>query len=329
MGMGGTGIATANDISAAYFNPAGLMFGADNIDCQAFVGGTTGQIQALSDAAANPDYFANNFDTTLDINAMAHLMAGVSVRKVGITILASGNGSFTHPANSTSSGAVLANATVMAPITLGSSFGTPGLPVASIAFGVNLKPIQTFGGGVIVHSGPGNSTQVSSTGSGFGFDIGMETKVTPLVTVGAVVRNISSSVSTKTKTQHVTVLPDGTLTDVGNETSDTSADTIPPEVGIGVGVSLPVTGTLVAVDAENYGIAGDKSYDDFHVGIEQGLMGTILLRAGYFTDGPAEDAFYTYGLGFNLGPANIGFAAANSTKDSVNSVASAQVGVAF
>jgi hypothetical protein len=27
MGMGGTGIATANDITAAYFNPAGLMYG--------------------------------------------------------------------------------------------------------------------------------------------------------------------------------------------------------------------------------------------------------------------------------------------------------------
>jgi hypothetical protein len=329
MGMGGTGIATANDISAAYFNPAGLMFGADNIDCQIFAGGTTGQLTELTNAATDTDFFSNNFDTDLNINATANAMLGVSVRKVGVTLLAQGNGIFVHPANSLTSGSVLASATVMAPITLGSSFSTPGLPVAGIAFGVNLKPIQTFGGGVIVHSGAGNSLQVSSTGSGFGFDIGMETKVTPFVTVGAVVRNLSSSVSIKTKTQHVTVAPDGTLTDVGAETSATTNDTLPPETGIGVGVSLPVTGTLIAVDAENYSIPDDKSYNDFHVGIEQPLLGLLVCRAGYFTYGPTEDTYYTYGFGLNVGPANIGLAAANSTKDSNFSVASAQVGVAF
>ena len=329
MGMGGTGIATANDVSAAYFNPAGLMFGSDNFDFQTFAGGTTGQIQALSNAAADPDYLSNNFDTTLNIDATANAMLGVSMKKVGITILAQGNGLFFHPANSISSGYILAEATVMAPITLGSTFSTPGLPVASVAFGVNLKPIQTYGGGIVVGSGVPNGTRISSTGSGFGFDIGMETKVTPLVTLGAVVRNLSASITTKTKSQGVIVDASGNLTDSGAETSATSNSTLAPEVGIGIGVSVPVFGTLIAVDGENYGVDGDKTYNDIHIGLEQPILGTVVVRAGYFTDGPTDDTFYTYGLGLNLGPANIGVAAANSTKDSLNSVASAQVGLAF
>jgi hypothetical protein len=145
-----------------------------------------------------------------------------------------------------------------------------------------------------------------------------------------VVRNLSASYTATTKSQGVTVAPDGTLTDVGSETSAKTTNTLAPETGIGVGVSIPLIGTLLAADAENYSVPGDKSYDDIHLGVEQGILANLLmLRIGYYTDGPAEDTFYTYGLGLNFGPASIGVAAANSAKDSANSMSSAQVGVAF
>jgi len=329
MGMGGTGIATANDITAAYFNPAGLMYGPENFELQTFAGGTAGQIQALADAASDPDYLSKHFDENLNLSANMNAGLGFSVRKVGISLLAKGSGSFVHPASSILSGQVLAEAIAMAPLTLGSTFSTPGLPIASMSVGVNLNSIQIYGGGVKV-TGLGTGTRYQSIGSGFGFDIGMQTKITPLISLGAVVRNLSASYTTKTKSQGVTVAADGTLTDVGAETEVKSSDTLAPETGIGVGFSLPIIGTLIAVDEENYSVAGDKSYTDTHIGLEQGLFfNAVMLRAGYFTDGPTEDTFYTYGLGLKMGPADIGFAAANSVNDSTNSLASAQVGVAF
>jgi len=254
---------------------------------------------------------------------------GVSVRKVGISLFARGNGSFIHPANSVTQGRISAQAWVEAPLTLGSTFSTPGLPFADMSVGVNLKSIQILGGGVAL-TGGGNGVRVDETGSGFGFDIGMQTKITPLISLGAVIRNLSASVDTKTKSQAVTIAPDGTITDAGAETEVKSSDTLAPETGIGVGISLPLIGTLIAVDAENYSVPGDKSYTDTHIGLEQGLFfNALMLRAGYYTDGPTEDTFYTYGFGLNLGPANIGVAAANSVNDSINSVSEAQLGVAF
>jgi hypothetical protein len=331
MGMGGTGIATSNDITAAYFNPAGLMSGPENFEFQTYAGGTGGQIQALADAAEDPDYLSNNFDEDLNITAKMNAQLGISVKKVGISLLADARGVFFHPANSVSRGLIYAQAIAMTPLTLGSTFSTPGLPVASMSVGVNLKPIQIFAGGVEVSSTvPGTGTRQSTTGTGFGFDIGMQTKITPFVTLGAVIRNLSASYTTTTKTQNITVAPDGTFTDVGAETQKKTTDTLAPETGIGVGVSIPLIGTLIAADAENYSVPGDKSYDDFHLGIEQGMLANlVMLRLGYYTDGPAEDTFYTYGIGLNMGPATIGIAAANSSKDSVNSVSSAQLGVAF
>jgi hypothetical protein len=180
-----------------------------------------------------------------------------------------------------------------------------------------------------------------SSGSGFGFDIGAQAKVTPLITVGAVIRNLSASADLLTKTTAVTLAPDPgdptkAVVTEGAETETKSTFTPPAEVGVGVGVVVPITGTLIAVDLENYSFPEDNnqnksaSYTDTHIGLEQGvLFNLVMLRAGYYTESPTEDSYYTYGLGFNMGPVSLGVAAANSVKDSVNSIASVQLGAAF
>ena len=181
----------------------------------------------------------------------------------------------------------------------------------------------------------------TSLGSGFGFDIGAQGKITPLITVGAVIRDLSASANVLTKRNTITVNPDpsdptkAVVTEV--EQPDVKSTYTPPaEVGVGVGVVVPITGTLIAVDLENYSFPDENnenksaSYTDTHIGLEQGvLFNLVMLRAGYFTESPTEDSYYTYGLGFNLGPVSLGVAAANSVKDSVNSIASVQLGAAF
>jgi hypothetical protein len=339
MGMGGTGIATANDITAAYFNPAGLMYGPENFESQTFAGGATQGLTGLAEAlSSGTDFITNHFSDSYDIGASVSGGFGVSVKKVGLSvIIPSGYVNFQKPANALTF-SLLGSMNAITPLTLGSTFATPGLPIASLSVGVNLKAIAS---GIIytsvTQSGlTGTGNMYSSIGSGFGFDIGAETKVSPFLSVGAVVRNLSASTSIATTTKTITVDALGNVTE-GPETKSTSSYIPPPEAGIGVGVVVPITGTLIAVDLENYSFPKDgyntnksETYNDTHIGIEQGfLMNIVMLRLGYFTYGPDEDTYYTCGLGLNLGPASLGVAAANSTKNSDNSATSAQFGIAF
>ena len=344
MGMGGTGIATANDITAAYFNPAGLMYGAENFEFQTFSGGAMqGLTEIMEMAGSTTNFLENTYANDLNVGGSLGLGLGGSVRKVGLSAFVNGAASMSHKADTLAYSSYL---TTMAsvPLTLGSTFSTPGLPIASMSVGVNLKSLMLLNAGAsIAQTGPatGAGNMSVSSGSGFGFDIGAQGKITPLVTVGAVIRNLSASANIMTKTTAVTLAPDPldptkAVVTEGAETELRSTYTPPAEVGIGVGVVIPITGTLIALDLENYSFPEDNnenkatSYTDTHIGLEQGFFfNLVMLRAGYYTDGPSEDSFYTYGLGFNMGPVNLGIAAANSVKDSINSIASLQLGAAF
>jgi len=336
--MGGTGIAIANDVvSAAYFNPAALMYGPENVDIQLAGGGATQSIVNLAESiSAGSDFIANNFDKTLSVNGSVAGGFGFSVKKVGISAIATGFGNFNKPANSLTFD-MLGNANVCVPLTLGSSFSTPGLPIASLAVGVNLKAIgiAQIKTNVVKSGVTGIGTMEQITGSGFGFDMGVLAKVTPLLSLGAVVRNLSASANVTNKSTLLTVTAAGDV-NPGTETETKTTYTPAPETGIGVGVVVPITGTLIACDLENYSMPknGDlnksESFTDTHIGIEQGMLfNMVMLRFGYFTYSAFEDSFYTWGIGFNAGPASLGVASANSVADSNNSVAMAQLGLAF
>jgi len=344
MGMGGTGIATANDITAAYFNPAGLMYGPENFELQTFVGGATQGINDILEmAGSTTNFLENTYANDLNIGGSVGLGLGTSVRKVGLSAFVDGKVNLSHKANTLAYNSYITSMASV-PLTLGSTFSTPGLPIASMSVGVNLKSLMLLNAGAsIAQTSPltGAGNMSVSSGSGFGFDIGAQGKITPLITVGAVIRNLSASANIMTKTTAVTLAPDPgdptkAVVTEGVETEQKSTFTPPAEVGVGVGVVIPITGTLVAVDLENYSFPEDNnqnksaSYTDTHIGLEQGvLFNLVMLRAGYFTESPTEDSYYTYGLGFNLGPVSLGVAAANSVKDSVNSIASVQLGAAF
>jgi len=344
MGMGGCGIAIANDITSAYFNPAGLMYGPENFECQLLAGGAT---QAISDITeimsdqSNSDNLINNL-LPKEFNVGASLAGGLgfSVRKVGVSALATGYTSFSKKADSLDMN-INGQVNGSVPLTLGSVFSTPGLPIASMAVGVNLKSLYDIGFSTNISSKTATATGSTSysVGTGFGFDIGAQAKITPLISVGGVIRNLSASesITTKSKTLTATIDAGGNaVVAEGEEVEEKTSYTPAPEVGVGVGVVVPITGTLIACDLENYSFPdkGNKnksvSYTDTHIGIEQGfLFNFVMLRLGYYTDGPAEDTFYTWGMGLNLGPATMGIAAANSPNDCNNSMGMAQMGMAF
>jgi hypothetical protein len=338
MAMGGTGIAIANDVAtAAYFNPAALMYGPENFETQLLGGGAVQGLTGIIEAFSSGDNFiTDNFDKDYNIHSSISGGLGVSVRKVGISAIATGNANFTKPANAlefTLDGSM----TGAVPLTLGSTFSTPGLPIASLSVGVNLKAIASASlvTNVTQTGLSGKGTMSSSIGSGFGFDIGAMGKLTPLISLGGVIRNLSASENILTKSKTIYVSGTGDVTDEA-ETETRSTYSPAPEVGIGAGIVIPITGTLIACDFENYS-SPDKgnlresiSYTDTHIGIEQGvLFNLVMLRCGYFTYGAMEDSYYTYGLGLNAGPLNMGLAAANSVTDSRNSSNMAQIGMSF
>lgn len=338
MAMGGTGIASAHDTTSAYYNPAGLMFGPDNFQAQVSGGGALSGVQNIIDMIGNGnDFIAKNFDQDINLNGSLNGGLGISVKKVGFGVFATGPAVFNKPANSFNFN-TMADVQAEVPLTLGSTFSTPVLPLAQIAVGVNLKAIEEAGMFMNVTqltptSGQGTSTQI--TGSGFGFDIGAQAKVTPLLTVGGVIRNLSASISKQVTTKDIVVNPDGTVTE-GASAKVTENDTPAPEVGVGAALLVPITGTLVALDLEDYSYPDltdptiKKSYTDTHFGLEQGFFfNAVMLRAGYFTFSPDEDTYYTYGIGINIGPGELGFAAANSQADFHKSQALAELGLSF
>lgn len=336
MAMGGTGIAIANDvISAAYFNPAGLAYGP-NFDAQFFAGGD----QQLITAAQNKKFLSDNFDADMNLNG-AKAMAGVglSFKNVGVSVLADATGTLNHKGGDVWRGVANAQVVASTPITLATEFSKPGTTdsnEASIAVGLNLKPINLYGGGLDFTT-PVFATQTQMTGSGFGFDLGMQTKISPKVSFGVVVRNIATSYTYTTKKQGGTIDGFGEFSPYPGSTFEVTSngpDTLAPEVGVGFGFGNPETGTLVALDVENYSYAdsGNKnqslSATDIHLGVEQGLIfNGVVLRAGYFNYSPTNDIFYTYGVGVNAGPLNVGLAATNSQKDENASSSLIQVGI--
>jgi len=341
MGMGGCGIATANDITAAYFNPAGLMYGPENFELSTYASDIIGTLTNMSDAASDAGKFIEkNFDKEVSFGGTLAAGFGISVKKVGLSVIADGVANFNKPAFDISNPDpaaigfnLVGKGNLIIPLTLGSTFNTPGLPIASMSVGVNLKSINFAS--IITDVSGGTGTNSTMIGSGFGFDIGAMAKVTPLLSVGAVVRNLSASTNVTKKTDSINVYPNGTTETITGPEQKTTYNP-PPEVGVGAALAIPLTGTLVAVDLENYSgpdpdsPSKTKSYTDTHIGIEQGiLMNIVMLRLGYFSYSPNSDNFYTYGLGLNLGPCNIGISAANSAKDSKDSQAMAQIGIAF
>jgi len=344
MGMGGTGIATANDITAAYFNPAGLMYGPENFELQTYVGGATqGLTDIMEMAGSTTNFLENTYANDLSVGGSLAFGLGGSVRKIGLSCFGTGVVNLSHAANTLSYNTYITSIGSV-PLTLGSTFSTPGLPIASMSVGVNLKAISILNATANINQTSaitGEGSMNLSSGSGFGFDIGAQAKITPLITVGAVIRNLSASTNILTKTTNISVGPDPldptkAVVTEGAETEQKSTYAPPTEVGVGAGVVVPITGTLVAMDLENYSLPEKNnenksaSYTDTHIGIEQGFfLNLLMLRLGYYTDGPAEDTYYTYGLGLNMGPASVGIAAANSSKDSNNSIGMAELGVEF
>lgn len=334
-GMGGAGSAIVDNLTSAYFNPAGIVK-TGNIGLEIGAGtateGMNEFIKAVSGAGDPAKFLSDNFDNTLNINGGFNSIIGLNIAKIGLTVIPVASLTLSKPTAGTIEGSSLtANAAYEGIVTLGYSLSIPGIPIASLDLGANIKSVNSVAGSITVNSAISSTDQVV-TYSGIGFDIGakasIDTFVVPL-SVGLVLKDIGTTLKGKTKTINTTYDPlTGNITNQTETEVDAPDITSPTTLVIGVSTKIPGVGLLVAADIDSVSGSG-ASYTVTHLGIEYPILGILALRAGLVSGGPGGSiSMTTFGAGLNLG-LNLNIAMMTDNKDSKNNSTIVDFGFAF
>lgn len=306
--MGSAFVALANDVTAAYFNPAGIVK-CGTTNAKISLGAAINNLDLMTSALSNPTTFLqNNFSKNVSFNGNINSLLGIAVSKVGISAVALGNLQMTKPALSvqpSGTGRVTEDIT----LTLGHSFDLPGagipyLSLGSIDVGVNAKYIigQQY---TLAANGATNFDETLATASGTSFDLGAQANLTSILRGGIAIRNLSGSEKWSGTTKTKTLNPvNGSVTDTGVSQVYSQNVTRAAITAIGLAVEVPGTGLLSALEIES---------GNTHIGVEYPLIPSFLTaRGGYITG--ANTATWTVGIGLNLPVFNLNAAYGTDTK---------------
>ncbi len=304
--MGGAYSALANDITAAYWNPAGLVHSDLLVGDGMIDFGYDGNIPytELLDAVQNPeDFMLGAKGKSYNINAYVNSIAGGSVAKIGVSLIPWGTVTFTKPG---ADGVppdfpidIDARLKTSLAVTVGSSIDSPFPVFSKLSVGANVKSIsgQMYKAHADPPSGPTGPIQIiTANGSAIGLDLGAQADITPFTTVGIVLRDVLQGFtwSGTKKDQQI----DDNLQLTGPVTESAFSQTETGATGIIIGVAQEIPGiVLLSADIENRG-----ENTDFRFGAERGLAGILFARGGYYTDQANETAHFTLGFGVKFIP---------------------------
>lgn len=300
MGMGGAAIATVNDGTAPYWNPAGL-----SLHKFALTSSTLGEASitgfgqmfdlisgidwsTVTDMQTAYQQLLSGMQTvlageSLELNAATHF--GLTCKWVGLT--GYGVASTSAYIDGTSGNAfvdVEASATGMASAAL-SFKHVPGLEW--IAVGINVKAVSAFEANAELD---GTGTQVggyTASGTGFSGDAGLMLQITEKIRAGVVVKDIAWNFT-------------GTTTDFVSSTATDWLLLRPMTLSLGAAL-FPIKGMTLAADVQGINLSEISNTDFFSVnlGFEQKL-GPLCLRAGAFMELPAGTPAFTLTAGAGL-----------------------------
>jgi hypothetical protein len=310
-GMGGTGVASATDLTAVYYNPAGLMkAGRGEFRLSVYPSYTDYQsvMDAFSKATDPSSFFEDNYANNLSFQGDISGMAGLQINKIGVsaiilplgnyagdTLSATNTINISKPAN-----ALQASATYSVRqdtiLTLGYTFSLPGLPIASLDTGVNLKSINAVYGTMNAITDP-TSNYLKGTGNGTAFDLGARTSLdVPMVgsmAIGLMLRDVGGQIKYKRKQQTYYFNLDNTIT------TEAEVDRTDATVTLDSSTAIGASGTISPI---NLGVAADiemtKNDTITHLGIEYPLLPMLVGRAGLATGNSVSKT--TLGIKLNI-----------------------------
>jgi hypothetical protein len=337
-GMGGTGVASAVGLNAVAYNPAGLMQGPNSEFLLSVGTASQGLDKIISTASGDPTKaMQDNFNSTFSANGSISGLLGLSVNKVGVSLLVpSIYAMIDKPTAGTYTGS---SATALGyyalVLTLGRTFSVPGLPIGSLDAGVNLKAVT----GAYGDFTPAAATATSNyaQGSGVGADAGVRASLNiPAISsfsVGLALRNIAQSITYNPGLRTYTVNPlTGELTLASDVPQGSRSDTMPTSTVIGCAGNISPIGLGFAADIES--ISGGSGYFQAssttvtHLGLEYSLlMNALILRAGLATSDKIN--MTTLGAKINIPFLTLEIANVIDNKNSSNTSYVIDAGVAF
>lgn len=341
--MAGAGASIVDDITCAYYNPAGINdVGAMELKlgAGAATAGLNDIIATLGNAGNPSKFMADNFNKTVDISGGFNAFFGINIAKVGLSVIPIGTLTLNKPTAGTLAGTnMFADGGYDALLTLGYSFAFPGINIASLDLGANIKS-TTFIVGMSQVTGVNTSNDFTASESGTAFDLGAKAKINNPVlpfSVGVVIRDINATLKGNQQTNNTTYDPTTGAATKGSVTETAAPDTtIGQTTVIGASTVIPVVGVKAAIDLDT--IADSKYVGQTinggnltHIGLEYPVLGGVVaLRAGQVSgkNGGADVSQTTLGAGFNLG-VNINVAMMTDAKDSKNNSTMVDLGFAF
>ena len=329
-GMGGAGVANATDLSAVYYNPAGLMKAGRaefKLSLNPSYSDYTNLVDAFNKSTDPSEILQDNFATDLSFQGDLAGMVGLNINKIGIsalilplgdnagdTLSATNTVNINKPANALQAGATYAvrQDTVL---TLGYTFSLPGLPIASLDTGVNLKSINAVYGTLNASVTDTTSPYRKGSGTGTAFDLGARTSLdVPVVgslAVGLALRDVGGQINYERKEEifyfnNVTQ----TITKGAETALPDKSVTLNPTTVIGAAATIPTINLGVAADLEFA-----KSETITHLGVEYPIMPNVLIgRAGLASGSSISKT--TLGVKLNIPFLTLDAAAVMDGKDS-------------
>jgi hypothetical protein len=335
--MGGAGSAAVDDIMAAYYNPAGILGGTSTelkIGAQTATEGIDKLISTLTGISNPAKFMSDNFANKIDVNGEINAIVGLQFADIGISVMPVSSLSLTKAANSVT-GTLNGSAQYDAALTLGTSYTLPGLPIAKLDLGANIKQANM----VDVYNSV-NVVGVTITGggtvtnrSGLGFDIGAKASIINLpipLSVGIAMRDLGETLKGKVQTNSTTYNADGTIATSSVVETNATDYTMPTTTVIGLATDIPGVGLKIAIDLDSIsGGTPGVSQSITHYGLEYPVMaGLIALRAGKVSDNNGTIDQTTLGAGINIG-LGINVAMMTDNKNSQNNQTMVDFGFAF
>jgi len=334
-GMGGAGVAVADDISAAYYNPAGLMqssvmagefmvaYGAAYTDLNKL----TTALGKFNDPA---QFLLDNYANNLSFNGSANGLIGLNIRKVGLSLIPNLLANVNKPAN-TLAGTFVGSGVNATVLTLGQTYSLSYLP-AALDVGLNVKLLHAASGNITTTMASATTavgTQTYGSGTGMGYDLGVLTTVNiPMVSkiaVGAVMRDIATGYNIKPNSRVATLDAVANTVTLGPETAGAEQTyTVDGSTAIGAYATIPGVGLGIAADLEFTRNDGTNT----HLGVEYPIMmGAVVLQAGSATGNSL--GLTTLGARANLGVTKVGIVSVADSKNSGLTRTAADITVAF